>query len=45
MSNAYNDNNINNNLASYQDENDTGSALLALLGLTGLIMGFSYMKK
>lgn len=45
MTNAYNNNNINNNLASYQDESDSGSALLALLGLTGLIMGFSYMKK
>ena len=45
MNNAYNNNNINKNLSLYQEENDSGSALLALLGLTGLIMGFSYMKK
>ena len=44
MKNAYN-NNISRNLPSYQEEQDSGSALLGLLGVAGLIMGVSYMKK
>ena len=44
MKDAYN-NNISRNLPSYQEEQDSGSALLGLLGVAGLIMGVSYMKK
>jgi hypothetical protein len=44
MKDAYN-NNISRNLPSYQEEQDSGSALLGLLGVAGLLMGVSYMKK
>ena len=44
MKDAYHTN-VSSNLPSYQEEADSGSALLGLLGITGLIMGFSYMKK
>ena len=44
MKDAYN-NNISHYLPSYQEEQDSGSALLGLLGLAGLIMGVSYAKK
>ena len=44
MKDAYN-NNISHNLPSYQEEQDSGSALLGLLGVAGLIMSVSYMKK
>ena len=44
MKDAYHTN-VSSNLQSYQEEADSGSALLGLLGITGLIMGFSYMKK